>query len=544
MANPLRMRAVARVGRTLRRPFAALAVGLAASGAFAFALSAEGAGGVGMPRAYPLLVWGEFLAVSTLALVEGGTSIADERRLGTWDAIRLTDLSGGELARGKWLGSLLAALLVVALAAPAHLALAARGALRWEVIAGLHAVLIGTACAVAGLGVMASSRTEEGLHGVALAAASVLFPWFGALDWLASRGRSVWLCRALQPIRHLEGLLATRPPGRPLARAADGVAFLAFAALVSAGTLIVAAHGARRPVGGIATLRGPRRVRRHARPVWDDALRWRETYDPGGRRVVTLVFGAALIPLVALTASSWDSGATGVTRGLSKVVNGYLVTLVVASGVAVGLRASVTLVEERARGTLDLLRLAGIEPSEMIRSKLAAILAPALWTAPALAALAALGYGDLPGRAFAPRAWVGAAGVVAVSLAFTFLVAAISLRISARARSTRVALCLELVLLFALLAGTLGLAISLPSGLPAAISPALAACSPIYQVSLVGAYAARSPSTVGIPMLLGVLGAECVVGLVAVAGAAALPGHRSPDGVGRSARSNGPNGHI
>lgn len=517
MLNPLIQRALGRTGRSLRRPLACVAIVLAALGLLAIALSVEVANRDGVTRAYTLLAWTEFVLVSTLALVEGGTSIADERQRKTWDAMCLTGLSGSEIARGKFLGSLLSAATLALLAAPAHVALAARGGVSWEMVAGVHGVLIGTACAVAGVGVMASAWTDKGLQGVALAASSVLFLWFGTLDWLASRGLFPWLCPVIQPLRQLERLLGDALLKPRYAAAGRGMGYLVFVGLVTIGTLMIAARGARRPVHRAAIFRWVRRERRRVRPVWDDSLRWRETFEPGGRRIVALVALAALIPIIALTTHAWDPKATGITHGLSAAVNGYLLILMIAAGVVVGMRASMTLVDEKVRGTLDLLRLAGVEPAEMIRSKLAAILASALWLMPIIAAVAVLGFSERQGDALTPRAWFGAAGIVAVSLAFAVFVASISLLISVYARSTPVALVSEIILLLGILLGTMLFAMVASPFLPGSVSIALAAASPVYQVSIVGAHASRSPTSVGVPALLGILCAEFALALAALA---------------------------
>ena len=93
----------------------------------------------------------------------------------------------------------------------------------------------------------------------------------------------------------------------------------------------------------------------------------------------------------------------GVTDGLSKITQGCLVILTLAGGVLVGLRSAVTLVDERVRGTLELLLVEGVEPAAMIRSKLAAILAPSLALTPLIAVVALLGHLDDLKGLVAPR---------------------------------------------------------------------------------------------------------------------------------------------
>lgn len=519
MLNPLVRRAAWRMGLSLRRPLLGVPLGVSAVGLLAVATSIDVASRNGVSRAYGLLAWTEFLLVSIMALVEGGTSIADERRRGTWDAIGLTDLTNGELARGKFLGSLLNPALLVALAGPAHFVLAARGAIGWQTAAGVHVVVAGTACAIAGIGVLASSWTDRGLHGVAFAAAFVLFPWFGTLDQLAGWGIVPWLGRTLQPVRHMEGLLDNRSVDGPIAVVGRGVGYLIFAGIVAAAAVTLAARWTRHPAGRATILRWLRPERRAARRVWDDPVRWRETFDPGGRRVVALVMVAVLASFAAMLAPLGSTGGTGIVRGFSAVSHGLLLTLVVACGVLVGLRASVTLVDERVRHTLDLLRVAGIEPGEMIGSKLRAILAPALWLLPVIVGVSLLGRGDRA-SALSPRAWIESAGYVAVAFCFTFATASLTLWISARARSGRVAIGLAIVLLLAILVGTMTLAVTTSLALPGWVCLVAATSSPIYQVSVVAAHSSRPPSLgstpASLPVLLGILGAECAIALAAL----------------------------
>jgi hypothetical protein len=109
VVNPLIRHAAFRVAHQLGRRILVLAVGLAALCSFVLALTdpAMTGNGAGVSRAYASVVWLEFALISVFALVEGGTSIADKRRRGTWEAVCLTDLTGGELVRAKRLGTLL-----------------------------------------------------------------------------------------------------------------------------------------------------------------------------------------------------------------------------------------------------------------------------------------------------------------------------------------------------------------------------------------------------------------------------------------------------
>ncbi|QEH34956.1 ABC-2 family transporter protein [Aquisphaera giovannonii] len=492
-------------GRSWRLPLAAsvllMAVALAPADP-----SPSGGPSAGAAGLYGTLAWIEFATVAAVAAVEGGATIAEERRRGTWDAIRLTDWTDPEIAGRKALGVLLRVATVVALALPAHVASGWRGTASWPLIAAVHAVLIGLGVATAGLGLMASAWTDRGLHGAALGAAAVLFPWFAGLDWLAGRGIAPSLCRALHPARLLEKTLASAGRGATIAPWPP-VLLLAFAASVFAAATAGAAMGVRR-LGERSPTRRAARSRGRARRVGDDPVRWREAREAGGRRVV---LGAALVAAAALAlfaARDWEPGAEDGRSGLSRSANGVLLTLTLAPAAAVGLRCSATLADERARGTLDLLLMAGRDGPGLVRSKLAAILAPMGVTVPLATAYALFAFSAGPRGLVATEPWLGA-GEAALVIAVTALAAAgPSLLASATARTTRRALALGLLWLAWLAAGPLVLLLAAPPRLAEPAAQAIAASGPIYQVSAVGAHGTRFRFPVGSRMLLGVLAAE------------------------------------
>ena len=109
MINPLIRHAAFRAAHQLGRRILVLAVGLAALCSFVLALTdlTMTGNGAGVSCAYASVVSLEFALISVFALVEGGASIADERRRGTWEAVCLTRLTRGELVRAKLLGTLL-----------------------------------------------------------------------------------------------------------------------------------------------------------------------------------------------------------------------------------------------------------------------------------------------------------------------------------------------------------------------------------------------------------------------------------------------------
>lgn len=510
-----------RLLRRLRRSLVAAALALAVTGSLALAVVSPGEAGIeaGATRAYSLLVWTEFLLILVATLVESGASIAEERRNGTWDDIFLSDLSDGEIARGKLLGSLLWPALLILLCLPAHLAFAFRSQARWELVAGFQALLVGTSAAVAGFGVVASSRTARALHAVALGAAVVLFPWFAGLDWLAGRGFAPALCRLLHPVRHLEWMLADGPTAAGSSAALLGVTYLTFAVTVAAVSWLIAANSLRSTGPGYSLkLKGIARSR-PARTVWDDPVLWRECHEPGGQRIMALVGLAAIVVMFASVWTVPGRESQRIAISLYLRTNALLTTLLLASGVAVGMRASVTLVDERARRTIALLFLADIEPMGLIRSKLVAIFRPLGLVISLVLIFAGVGYGEKVGY-LTPVAWYGAAGAALIVLADNLLIAGLSLACSSLARSTRTALLAGVGLLIANRLGTILLGVGLSPLLPERVVRIMATASPIMQLSIVEHAVTGHPDTLGIPMLLGVLSAELAFGLAAIALAA------------------------
>ena len=500
------------------------------------ALTAAGHG-AGVNKGYSLLVWSEFLLILVVTLVESGASIAEERRSGTWETIRLTDLTAGELARGKLLGSLLTPVLLVFLALPAHLVFGFRASDSWAIIAGVQAVLAGTALAVAGIGVVASAWTDRALQGVALAAAAVLFPWFAMLDWLASRGAVSALCRLLHPVRHLEWLLAAGLAEPPSSVAGRGAAYLLFGAIIATCSWLIAARRLQRPGDLYAVkLAGPAR-RRRVRTVWDDPVLWRERHEPGGRRIEILVGLVTLISIVAFLSAVPNLRSRGLAQGISERTNGLLITMLLASGVAVGLRAAVTLADERQRRTLELLFLAGLEPIELIGSKLVAIFRPLRLILPLVIVFAGVGYGERIGY-LNSATWLGVAAAVSIVLSYGFLIAALSVACSAGMASSRTALIAGVGLLIADTVGTILVGVGLAPFLPERVGLIVATASPPMQFSIVQHAITGHHSLLTIRMLLGVLAAEIAVGLAALAVAVwRLEWESSPSQVGTTSRS-------
>ena len=131
-------------------------------------------------------------------------------------------------------------------------------------------------------------------------------------------------------------------------------------------------------------------------------------------------------------------------------VSGYNERLLTIAGMPLlCLRASVAIADERRRGMLAPLFLAGIGPAGLVWSKLKGALRPAV----PLTAMAVIFWladvGRLIGGFTEPRLWLASLAVLAAVAAGYFLAVSLGLLASAYAPSPRVALLAALGLLFA-----------------------------------------------------------------------------------------------
>ena len=113
------------------------------------------------------------------------------------------------------------------------------------------------------------------------------------------------------------------------------LAYLAFAVTVSAGSWLIATGVLCGAEPGSAPAQ--KRIARGqaTRSVGDAPVLWRESHEPGGRRIIAMVAlpTAAIILATISTAPGRASG--GISQGISERTNAILTTLMLASGVAV-----------------------------------------------------------------------------------------------------------------------------------------------------------------------------------------------------------------
>ena len=466
-----------------------------------------------VPPAYGSLCWGETYALILLTLVVSASTIAEERKLGTWDALTLTSLSDREVVAGKLLGAMLPALLVIVTLLPTHLIAVMRGFVRPEVSACVHAIFAGVAATTGAIGLLVSALSGRTLNAVALGAAAVLFGWFGSLDALGQIPVIRPMAASAHPLRLISRLVEPEP-----SRTAPALSpFLIWSGAIFAASVLWAISVVRRPLGRARAWSGPLSSlnNRATLEMWDDPVLWRECRLPGGRRLSRVAWSMAvgLVVLIAVVRGGWTW--SGAFRSLVDQFFGHYQILLAASALAVWLRSSVAIVDERTRGMLDPIRLAGIDAHALIRSKFAGILFGSAVPLAAILVVSLAGLAWQRGRLDDTRVWLGGAGLCGAGLIYLQMVAALCLCASALARSARVAL-------------TVGGAIFLGSYLGAALVPVfsfllpdslttvLAAFSPPIFASVLMAHASGSPTFLSLAELSSVIGLEVVIGLMAL----------------------------
>ncbi len=391
----------------------------------------------------------ELIALLAFVTITAAASIASERQERTWDALVQTALSDTELVLGKAAGVLPSATLLALLLVPAHLVYGIAWGVPWGIIISIQVVFLGAAIGAAGLGLLGSSACGRVLHAVALAAAAIIFGWFAALDGLASGWVATRLARVGHPLRLLDDLVAS-----PLSADAALVRVLAF--LLGSGlggglTFLATIRLARRPVEGtVLALPGIFRLRPgKTERVWDDPVYWRECRSRGARRALR-IGGLLLMGLaVVLTITMRDPAKGGLWAQVFDLLPNYETFLIRAGMLLLCLRASVTIVDERRRGMLAPLALAGVSPARLGWSKLKGALRPAV----PLTAMVVIFWVSFMGtvtRGFTDsRLWLDGLGVLAVVGSGYFLAVSLGLLASAFAPSLRVALLAAPALLIA-----------------------------------------------------------------------------------------------
>jgi hypothetical protein len=391
----------------------------------------------------------ELVALLVVATIMAAASIASERQERTWDPLALSALSNTELVLGKAAGVLPPVLLLATFLVPVHLVYGMAWGAPWVIILGAQVVFLGAGVGAAGLSLLSSSACGRVLHAVALAAAAIVLGWFAALDGLAGTRSVARLARTGHPLRLLDDL-ATSSVSAEVVRLRV-LAFLLGAGIGGALAVLAAIALARRPIEGrVLAMPGLFRARPgKTEPVWDDPVYWRECRSRGARRTLR-IGGLLLLGLAVVLSLTWlDLARGGLWTQLVEHSSHYENLLIKVGMLMLCLRASATIVDERRRGMLAPLALAGISPAHLVWSKLRAALRPAVlltaiiviaWVADAMAQT---------GRLIDSRLWLDSFGVLAAVGAGYFLAVSLGLLASSHAPSLRVALLVGPALLIA-----------------------------------------------------------------------------------------------
>ncbi len=438
--NPI----VARALRTSLRPTTLLGLVVAAllvlAAAWGLAPSSDAATGLRVRPGYVGLCRAELVALLLVVGISAAAAIASERQEGTWDSLALSTLSDTDLVLGKAAGVLPPAALLASLLIPAHLAYGISRGAPWGIIVGVQAVFLGAGVGAAGLSLFCSAACRRVLHAVALAASAIVLGWFAALDGLSYAWTTTRFARVGHPLRLLDDLVTSAVSAEV---AGLGVlAFLLGAGLAGGLALAATIRLARCSVGGkVLALPGLFRARPgETDDVWDDPVSWRECRSRGARRTIrigaTLILGLAIV----LTVVKRDAAAGSLWTQVAGLSTSYINMLIQVGSLLLCLRASVTIADERRRGMLAPIALAGIGPARLVWSKLKGDLRPAVPLTAMVVIIWVADTGTMTGGFINPRLWWDGVWALAAVVAGYFLAVSLGLLASACTASPRVAL--------------------------------------------------------------------------------------------------------
>ncbi|MGP0066142.1 MAG: hypothetical protein ACLQGP_21395 [Isosphaeraceae bacterium] len=400
---------------------------------------------------YVGLCLAELYALLVVVTITAAAAIASERQERTWDALALSSLSDTELVLGKAAGVLLPPVVLLALLlVPVHLAYGMAWGTPWGIILSVQLLFLGAGVGAAGLSLLCSAACGRVLHAVALAAAAIVLGWFVALDGLARTWTITRFVRVGHPLRLLDDLTTSSVTVEVAGLRA--VAFLLGAALGGGLACLTAIRLARYPVQyRDLPMPGLCRVRLgKTEDIWDDPVYWRACRSSGARRTLRIGVRLILGLAVALTVMKRNPGMGGLWAQFAYLSGDYLRLLMIYAAMPLlCLRASVAIADERRRGTLAPLFLAGIGPAALVWSKIKGALRPAVPLTAMVAIFWLVDVGTLIGSFTNPRLWLDGLVVIAAVGAGYFLAVSLGLLASACAPSPRVALLAGLGLLFA-----------------------------------------------------------------------------------------------
>jgi hypothetical protein len=405
--------------------------------------------GLRVGRGYVELCRAELFGLLLVVGISGAAAIASERQEGTWDALAASPLTDTNLVLGKAVGVLLPATMLASLLIPVHLACGVAWEVPWGIIVDVQAIFLGAGVVAAGLSLLCSAVCHRLLHAVALTAAAIVLGWFATLDGLASGWTTTRFARIGHPLRLFDDLFTFSVS----VEVAEWrvLVFLHGAGLACSLALLATIRLARCSVQGRALgLPGLFRLRAGATEhVWDEPVYWREYRSRGARRTLR-IGGLLLLGLaVALTVAMRDPAAGGLWAQVVGLTPNYMNMLIRVGTFLLCLRSSVTIADERRRGMLAPLALAGIGPARLVGSKLKGDLRPAVPLTAIVVVIWVADTGTMFHGFTDSRLWWDGLGVLAAVGAGYFLAVSLGLLASAYSASPRIALLAGPALLFA-----------------------------------------------------------------------------------------------
>ena len=313
----------------------------------------------------PLQLTLAVLAAAMTAAV--AVSVEKDRR--TLELLLLSRLTERELVLGKLAASLLRVLLMLLSAIPVFGLAALFGGVTVPQLARLFVVTTAAALAAASIANTVAFWKDTTFQAVAITA-------FALVAWVVL-GEAVggWLGPAtaaqLSPARAMFAALA--PAGGGL------VSFLGVCLAVIIGTNLLAIRRVRawnmareaRRAAQARTQAGPA-SRRPAREVWANPVLWREICTNAYGRTIVIVRLAWLLLFAAAVAGVMAEARADRPDRFAVAV--AVIPMALASLLAVTALAVTSITTERDRGSLDLLLVSDLEPSEFIWGKLFGVL--------------------------------------------------------------------------------------------------------------------------------------------------------------------------
>jgi ABC-type transport system involved in multi-copper enzyme maturation permease subunit len=348
------------------------------------------------------------LAVLFSALL-AASAVAKEKDRRTLVLLLMTNLSNVELVLGKLMASLLGVLVMVAAAIPCFLLIVLLGGVSFQQVFRVFAVTAIGAIAAGSLGSTIALWREKTFQSLAMTAL-VLFAWTAAWEAVgAGVAGEAWggistsgLAAACSPWQAI--LVASAPvlEGSPGIGwlLGPGAPFLAVTVALAVALNAVAvwrlrvwnpvrevqrdqrtaarAAGAGSASGDSQRASDVHRAPGKARPVWDNAVLWREVRTWAyGHKVIVIRIAYVGLAVLAGWWLHWIVDSTNpwlASRAVIPPVARPLAPLLVLSWVLVNALAVTSITNERDARTLDLMLATDLSPKEIIFGKLGGVL--------------------------------------------------------------------------------------------------------------------------------------------------------------------------